>query len=298
MVLPGISHAETEERSVSKSGSGGLRALKKAPKVAIPHLTAILVSLTMAIPVYLVIVNSLKTKAQASSMGVDLPTSLNWQNFATVIERGKLVGAFANSMLYAVTATLIGTTVAALAAYVLSRNRTRLNRAIYFLIIMGIAMPTNFVTLTKVMQITHLINTQLGIILLYASTQIPFSVFLIYAFVGTIPRELDEAAIIDGCSPIRLFFAVIYPLLTPVLVTAGVLNLLGIWNEFLLPLYYLNRSTSWPMTLAIYNFFGQHQSDWSLVSADVVLTIVPVIIIYLLAQRFILSGMTAGAVKG
>jgi raffinose/stachyose/melibiose transport system permease protein len=298
MVLPGISHAETEERSVTKSGSGGLRALKKAPKVAIPHLTAILVSLTMAIPVYLVIVNSLKTKAQASSMGVDLPTSLNWQNFATVIERGKLVGAFGNSMLYAVAATLIGTTVAALAAYVLSRNRTPLNRAIYFLIIMGIAMPTNFVTLTKVMQITHLINTQLGIILLYASTQIPFSVFLIYAFVGTIPRELDEAAIIDGCSPIRLFFAVIYPLLTPVLVTAGVLNLLGIWNEFLLPLYYLNRSASWPMTLAIYNFFGQHQSDWSLVSADVVLTIVPVIIIYLLAQRFILSGMTAGAVKG
>jgi raffinose/stachyose/melibiose transport system permease protein len=298
MVLPGISHAEPESHSVTKSGSGGLRALEKAPKVAIPHLTAILVSLTMAIPIYLVIVNSLKTKAQASSMGVDLPTSLNWQNFAIVIERGKLVGAFANSMLYAVAATLIGTTVAALAAYVLSRNRTRLNRAIYFLIIMGIAMPTNFVTLTKVMQVTHLINTQLGMILLYASTQIPFSVFLMYAFVGTIPRELDEAAIIDGCSPIRLFFAVIYPLLTPVLVTAGVLNLLGIWNEFLLPLYYLNLSTSWPMTLAIYNFFGQHQSDWSLVSADVVLTIVPVIIIYLLAQRFILSGMTAGAVKG
>ena len=82
------------------------------------------------------------------------------------------------------------------------------------------------------------------------------------------------------------------------LVTLGVLNLLGIWNEFLMPLYYLNRSTSWPMTLAIYNFFGQYQSDWSLVSADVVFTILPVILVYLLAQRFILSGMSAGAVKG
>ena len=95
-----------------------------------------------------------------------------------------------------------------------------------------------------------------------------------------------------------LFFSIIFPLLTPVLVTAGILNLLGIWNEFLLPLYYLNRSTYWPMTLAVYNFFGQYQQDWSLVSADIVLTILPVIIIYLFAQRFILSGMTAGSVKG
>jgi raffinose/stachyose/melibiose transport system permease protein len=121
---------------------------------------------------------------------------------------------------------------------------------------------------------------------------------LIYAFIESIPRELDEAAIIDGCSPLRLFTSVIYPLLTPVLVTAAVLNLIDFWNEFLLPLYYLNRTTHWPMTLAIYNFFGQYQSDWSLVSADIVLTILPVIIIYLVAQRFIFSGMTAGAVKG
>jgi raffinose/stachyose/melibiose transport system permease protein len=259
---------------------------------------ALVVSLIMFVPVYLVLVNSLKTRAEASSMSVALPTSLNWSNFATVIERGKLVTAFGNSVLYSVGATLIGITLAALAAYVLSRNRSRLNRWVYFFIIMGIAMPTNFVTLTRVMQLTQLINSQIGIILLYAAMQIPFSVFLIYAFIATLPRELDEAALIDGCSPRQLFFSVIYPLLTPVLVTLGVLNMLGIWNEFLMPLYYLNRSTSWPMTLAIYNFFGQYQSDWSLVSADVVLTILPVIIVYLMAQRFILSGMTAGAVKG
>jgi raffinose/stachyose/melibiose transport system permease protein len=262
------------------------------------NLLALVVSLIMFVPVYLVLVNSLKTRAEANSMSVALPTSLNWSNFATVIERGKLVTAFGNSVLYSVGATLIGITLAALAAYVLSRNRNRLNRWIYFFIIMGIAMPTNFVTLMKVMQMTGLINTQIGIILLYAASSIPFSVFLIYAFVETLPRELDEAAIVDGCGPFRLFFSIIYPLLTPVLVTAGILNLLGIWNEFLLPLYYLNSSAYWPMTLAVYNFFGQYQADWSLVSADIVLTILPVIIIYLFAQRFILSGMTAGSVKG
>jgi raffinose/stachyose/melibiose transport system permease protein len=259
---------------------------------------AAVISLVMITPVYLVFVNALKAKAQASSMGVEFPTELQWQNFATVIEKGKLVTTFGNSLFYAVAATLIGTTLSALAAYALSRNRTRFNRWIYFFIIMGIAMPMNFVTLTKVMQFTHLINTQWGIIVLYAATHIPINVFLIYAFIETLPRELDEAAIMDGCSPLRLFISIIYPLLTPVLVTVSVLNLIDFWNEFLLPLYYLNRSENWPMTLAIYNFFGQYASDWSLVSADIVLTILPVILIYLVAQRFIFSGMTAGAVKG
>ncbi len=259
---------------------------------------ALAVSLVMITPVYLVFVNALKTKEEASSMGVEFPAALQWQNFNTVIEKGKLITTFGNSVLYAIAATLLGVTLAALAAYVLARNRTRFNRVIYFFIIMGIAMPTNFVTLTKVMQVTHLINTQLGIIVLYATMHIPLDVFLIYAFIGTGPRELDEAAIMDGCNPLRLFISVIFPLLTPVLVTASVLNLLDVWNEFLLPLYYLNSSTKWPMTLAIYNFFGQYQSDWSLVSADIVLTILPVILIYLVAQRFIFSGLTAGAVKG
>ena len=95
-------------------------------------------------------------------MGIDLPTTLQWSNFATVIEKGKLLTAFGNSVLYAVSATIIGVTVSALAAYVLSRNRSRRNRIIYFFIIMGIAMPTNFVTLTKVMQLTQLINSQMG----------------------------------------------------------------------------------------------------------------------------------------
>ena len=138
------------------------------------NLLAIMACLIAVVPILLVFVNSLKTKAEASSMGIDLPTTLQWSNFATVIEKGKLLIAFGNSMLYAVSATIIGITVSALAAYVLSRNRSRRNRLIYFFIIMGIAMPTNFVTLTRVMQLTRLINTQFGIILLYAAMQIPF----------------------------------------------------------------------------------------------------------------------------
>ena len=114
----------------------------------------------------------------------------------------------------------------------------------------------------------------------------------------TIPRELDEAAIIDGCGPVKFFFSIIFPLLTPAWVTAAILSFLSIWSEFLLPLYFLNSSNKWPMTLAVYNFFGMYEASWNLVSADIVLTILPVMIVYLLGQRYIVSGMTGGAVKG
>jgi len=270
-------------------------------KVLLPTLRnafAWILSATMFIPLLLVAVNSLKTKAEANGMNMSLPKSFQWSNYSIVIEEGKLIQSFFNSLLYATGATVGSILLASLAAYVFSRNRTRLNKAMYFYLIMGIAMPTNFVTLMKVMQWTHLVNTQTGIILMLAASSIPFSVFLIYGFVGSVPRELDEAGIVDGCSPVRLFLSVVIPLLTPVLVTVAILNFMGSWSDFIHPLYFLNNSDKWPMTLAVYNFFGRFQVNWNLVSADIVLTTLPVIVIYLLGQKFIISGMTAGSVKG
>jgi raffinose/stachyose/melibiose transport system permease protein len=262
------------------------------------HLAAVITSIIMFTPVYLIAVNSLKSRAEANSMGPAFPTEIHLENFTTVIEQGKLVGGFLNSMLYASASTILGTFIAAMAAFVLSRRRTRMNRFLYFFFIMGIALPINFFTLTTVLQVTNLINTKLGMIVIYSVLQIPFAVFLIYGFIESIPRELDEAATIDGCGPIQLFLTIILPLLTPVLVTAGILNFLGVWSDFIFPLYYLSNSSHWPMTLAVYNFFGRFEQDWNLVSADILLTILPVILVYLLGQRFILSGLTGGAVKG
>ena len=262
------------------------------------NLLAILISAAMFVPIYLLLVNSLKDEVQSRAMGVELPTSIHWENYLTVIEQGKLEGAFLNSMLYATGATIVVVILSSAAAFVLSRNRSRRNRFLYIFITLGLAMPINYVTLTKVMQATGLINTVIGIILLYAATKLPFAVFLTYAFVETIPKELDEAAILDGCSPLTLFFKIIFPLLTPAWVTTAILSFLDFWSEFILPLYFLQSSAKWPMTLAVYNFFGMFESSWNLVSADIVLTILPVIVVYLLGQRYIVSGMTTGAVKG
>jgi raffinose/stachyose/melibiose transport system permease protein len=260
--------------------------------------TAMFVSLLIFVPIYLVGVNSLKTDFQARSMGPGLPTELRFDNYGTVIEEGKLGRAFINSVIYTGAATLLCLLLATSAAFVLSRRRTRLNRYIYLFLVIGIAMPLNYVTLTKVMQATHLINTEVGMIVVYSAFKLPFAVFVIYAFIHTVPEEIDEAAIIDGCSPRQLFWLIMVPLLRPAWITVGILTLLDLWSEFIMPLYFLSSSDKWPMTLAIYNFFGIYESSWNLVSADVVLTIVPVLIVFALGQRYIESGMTTGAVKG
>ena len=262
------------------------------------NLLAWVLSLILLAPLLLILFNSFKTGKAAAEMNLALPASLEWSNFAVVIEKGKLGTTFLNSMLYSVCSVLLCTLLCTMASYVLSRNRRRLHNFLYLFLVLGIAMPINFIPLMKVMQITNLMNTRIGIILLYTATQTPFNVFLIHSFVSKISPEIDEAAVIDGASPFGLFFRIVMPLMKPVLVTVMVLTFLNTWNEFVMPLYFLGSTDKWPMTLAVYNFFGMYFKDWNLVCADIVLTSLPVIVVYLLGQKYIVSGMTAGAVKG
>ncbi len=262
------------------------------------NVLAWVVSLVLLTPLLLILFNAFKTSGEAAEMNLWLPAALQWENFSVVIEKGKLLQTFLNSTIYSVGSVLLTTLLAAMASYVLSRNRSKFHNFLYFFIVLGITMPINFVALMKVMQFFHLVNQRVGIILLYTAVQLPFNVFLIYSFVGKIPRDIDEAATIDGCAPLKMFFSIILPLMKPVLVTVMVLTFLNTWNEFVMPLYFLGESTKWPMTLAVYNFFGMYFKDWNLVCADIVLTSLPVILVYLLGQKYIVSGMTAGAVKG
>lgn len=250
------------------------------------------------IPGLVIFINSFKTKQEARILNLSLPEALNIDNYGEVIERGKLITSFFNSSIYAIGSVVLILLLTMTGAYVLARNKSKLNQFIYFFIVLGIAMPVNFIALMKVMQFTSLINTRTGMIILYSALNIPISLFISFGFIGNIPKELDEAAILDGCSPIQLFSKIIMPLLKPVIATLVVLNFMGIWNDFIMPLYYLNASDKWPMTLAVYNFFGMFQHEWNLVCADIVLTSLPVLLVYLLGQKYIVDGMVTGSVKG
>jgi len=262
------------------------------------QITALLLSLIVIIPMLLVIINSFKTRNEALVMNFSLPRKLMFENYLEVIERGKLISSFFNSLIYSFGSITIATLATLMAAFVLARNKTKLNNIIYYFIIAGIVLPLNMVSLMTVMKSLDLVNTKIGIILLYAGLLIPLSLFITYGFFSTVPIEIDEAAVIDGCGSYMLFFNIILPLMKPVAVTLVVLNFLTVWNQFLLPLYFLNSSLNWPMTLAVYQFFGLYDQAWNLVSADVILTALPILLLYIAGQKFIIAGITAGAVKG
>ena len=271
---------------------------KRVLSTIIKQVVCIVLSLIVLMPFYLVVINSFKTKSEAARMSLKLPTEWVFTNYIDVIDKANLVQGFANSLLYALVATLIGVTISAMAAFVLSRARTRSNNLIYYFFITGLFFPVNYVTLVRVFQWLHLTNTRLGIILVFTSAMIPFCVFTIYSFVETVPKEMDEAAIIDGASPFRMFFSIIFPMLKPTIVTCFILQFMGVWNDFLTPLYLSSKSKLFPMTMAVYQFFGRNQSYWNYVFADIVLTVIPVVIIYFIGQRYLLEGTTSGSVKG
>jgi len=249
-------------------------------------------------PVAVILVNSLKTAADSATMTLAFPAAPQWGNFAVVVEKGKLAATFLNSFLYASASSLAIVFFASAASFVLARRNDGVSNLLYYFMVLGTALPVNYIALMRVMKALHLINTAQGIILIYIAIGIPISLFISFGYISTIPRELDEAAVIDGCSPLQLFFTIIAPMMLPVGVTVFVLNFMSTWNDFIMPLYFLNATARWPMTLAVYNFFGMFQTSWNLVSADIVLTSLPVLLVFLFGQKYIVGGLTSGAIKG
>lgn len=256
-----------------------------------------ILALLIVVPILIVILASMKPAHEAALMNLELPSTFRIENFSETIERGHLFRAFLNSLLISSTSAIISILSSAMAAFVLSRRRSKLNKAVYNYIFLGLIAPINYITTIKVFQILGIMNSYAGIILLYGALGIPFAVFVYYGFMRSIPKELDEAALIDGCNPLQLFFKVIFPLLKPVTMTVLVLNFMGAWNDFVSPLYLLSQQKKWPMVLAVYNFFGAHFNEWNMICASIILSTLPIIVLYIFGQKYIISGMTSGAVK-
>lgn len=271
--------------------------MKKTIQAVLKHVVCIILCLLVLAPFYMVLINSFKPKAEAARMNLHLPTQWLFSNYTEVIEQGKLMQGFVNSLTYALVATTLGVVLCAMAAFVLCRKRTKLNVLLYYFVLCGLFFPVNYVTLVRVLSAARLNDTRTGIILVFTSAMIPFCVFTIRNFVTSVPVELDEAAVIDGAGPVSLFFKIILPLLKPTLVTCFILQFMGVWSDFLTPLYLSSKSKLFPMTMAVYQFFGKNKNNWSFIFADIVLTCIPVIIVYMIGQKYIVGGMTSGAVK-
>lgn len=257
-----------------------------------------LLSLVIIVPFLIVIFNAFKTKTESINMELSLPTQLHWENFSKVWEDGNILRSYGNSILISVTSVVLTVLVAAMAAYVLSRNRTRFNRFLYVYFSLGLMFPLSMVTVVKVMRVLHLYNNRLGVILLFAALMTPLSIFLYYGFITGIPKELDEAAVMDGASAVRTFFQVLFPIMKPVTVTIIMIDFLSAWNDFTTPLYLLPDPDKAVVVQQVYNFYGTFTASWNLVCVTILYAIIPILVVYVLGQRYIISGLVSGSVKG
>ena len=262
------------------------------------YLVLLVVSLFVMLPIYLIVVNSLKTEAESVVLNLAPPAIFQFSNYLKVIQKANIPRAMFNGLLVSVFSVITVVIVSSMASFLLARRLSKTTKFLYYLFVAGLIAPLPLIPTMRLLQSLNIINTYFGIICIFISVNIPFSIFLYSGFIKGIPRELDESAILDGCGPIRLFYQIIFPLLKPVVFTNIILVFMNVWNDFQYTLYFLGKSSMWNMPLTVYKFVGKYTNQWELVCADLVLTILPVILIYIFAQKYIISGMTAGAVKG
>jgi raffinose/stachyose/melibiose transport system permease protein len=267
-------------------------------------LSAVSIAVSMVIfvvPFIFIILMAFKDRRQAMLKDFSWPSGFHlWDNLVEVVTTRDwmVVTAFINSTILTVASVTLLVIFAAMVGFVLQRRKTRFNSTIEFLILAGLMIPPAVVPTIWVLQGLGLFATLHGMVLIEVAYGLPFSILLYRAFISTIPRELDEAGMIDGARPLDIFFRVILPLLKPVTVTNIVVQSVGIFNDFTNPLYYLPGNNNATMQLTLYNLQSQFNTSYNLLFTNILLITIPPLVAFLFFNRQIVAGMTAGAVKG
>jgi raffinose/stachyose/melibiose transport system permease protein len=260
-----------------------------------------LASVIFILPFVFIFVTAAKTKQDASRLTFSWPVEWQlWENFLQVLQTRNylLLLAYFNSTVITVFAVTLLVLFGAMVGYILQRRPSNWNKVIYGFVLAGLMIPPAVVPTIWVLQSIGLFKTITGMIFIQVAYGLAFSVLLFRSFIATIPRDLDEAALIDGATPLQIFFRVILPLLKPVTVTVIVVQSITIFNDFTNPLYYLPGRENVTVQLTLYNFQGQFQTQFNLLFMNILLVTIPPLIVYVFFNRQIVAGMTAGAVKG
>ncbi len=248
-----------------------------------------------------ILMSALKTTNEIFSNIWSLPTSLHFENFADAWSNSDLATATLNSVVVVGSATLINLSLSAPAAYVLSRARLRGMAPLRFVFVLGIGIPVQGVLIPLFVFLAKLgfIDTLYGLVVAYVATSIPFTVYLLTGFFRSLPFELEEAAALDGATPLRTFWSIVVPVAMPGIITAGIFNLVALWSEFFLALTIINSNSHYTLPLAIVNLYGnmKYTGDWSGLFAGVIIVVLPITLAYAFLSRRLMEGLTLGAVK-
>lgn len=263
-------------------------------------LGVIVTCIIFLIPFYFMLVQSLKSRAEANKLSISWPSELHFENYIEVFQHSnyQLVRAFKNSGLLAFF-TVIGLLItAAMAAYVIQRRQDKLMTGIQSVIMLGLMIPAAIMPTIHLLQSLHIYKTMFSMVMIEIALQTPFAIMLYRGYMASIPRELEEAARIDGCSKWQIFTKVIFPLLKPIQATLIILVGVQTFNDFTNPLYFLPGAKNTTVQLTLYNYQGMLGSNYNLLFADIIAITIPMLILFIFFNKKIVDGMVAGSVKG
>lgn len=257
-------------------------------------------SIMMLIPIYYLIVTTFKTTAEAAANPMGLPSSFDLTVYADAFVRMDYPRAFLNTFIITLGSVIGVIAFASMAGYALNRkSKSRVASIAFLVLLSGLMFPyqMSILGLYEVIKTLGLMNSLLGVILINIAVNLPFATLLFYAFTSTIPKELEEAASIDGAGVFRTFATIVFPLLRPAVVTVAILNTLSAWNDFMGPLYFLQSRDKQVILQEVYRNIGQFSIDWASLFPMMVLGVLPLVVFYLILQRHVIGGV-AGSIKG
>ncbi len=272
--------------------------LKKTKKAAGEALM-LAVCVIILIPFYYLVVNTFKEPREMSASPLALPKSITFENYIKSFDNMNFMRSFSNSLLVTVVSVALIVLLGAMAAYPIARRKHKMYKGflMYFLIGYMVPAQTIMIPLYLLLQKVHLMNNIAGLILVYSSW-CNFAMFLYQGFFKGLPMDIEEAAMIDGCSPWKCFWRIVFPLLKPITTTIVIFEVMWVWNDFLYPYLFLSSNKSFTLVMQVYKGVGQFSNDWSMMLSTMVLVLIPVVIFYLIMQKHIVAGITSGAVKG
>jgi raffinose/stachyose/melibiose transport system permease protein len=273
----------------------GGKSLSQWFKIAILSICLLL----FVFPFILLLVNSLKANKDITSSPLSLPAALNFANYVNAFAKMKYLDSFSNSLIITVCSVLLLALFSSMTAYYFVRNNSKFNQYMFFVMVASMIIPFQaiMIPLVKIYGSIGMLNSKWSLVYMYIGFGSSLAVFIYHGFVKSIPAELEEAALIDGCTRTQTFFKIVFPVLSPTTTTIAILNVLWIWNDFLLPSLVLIEPTERTLPLSTFYFYGTYTVDYGPLMAGLMLTILPVIVIYLFAQRYIIQGVMQGSIK-
>lgn len=275
-----------------------IQKAKNKPWVSYIFLT--LASVIVILPFLWVIMASFKTNGEYMLNPVSFPDAFYFQNYIDAFRSIHMLTLFKNSLMIASVSVLGSLLFVSMASYALARFSLRINKWIYSYFLLGLMIPVNaaIIPLYIAMRKVGLLDTYAAVIIPYIAFNIPMGIFLITNYMRTIPRELEEAAIIDGCSVFKLFSHIMFPLSRPIFATYSIITFINIWNEFTFSLVFLSGQEMRTVPIGLASFRGEFETNTPAMLAGTVIAVIPVLIVFVLLRKQVLQGMTTGAVKG